>query len=122
MKALIIRDPWVGLILEGSKTWEMRSRATRIRGRIALARQGSGLLVGTAELVEVRPPLTIEELLCTRHLHGIPLEQAHAVAADGWLVPWVLAGVRRFEVPLPYAHPRGAVTWVNVPDLSCPTA
>lgn len=116
MKALVIREPWIGLILEGHKTWEMRSRPTKIRGRIALARQGSGLLVGTAELVEVRAPLTIEELMCTQQLHGIPPGQAHAVAADGWLVPWVLADVRRFAQPVPYAHPRGAVTWVNVPD------
>lgn len=117
MKALVIREPWIGLILEGHKTWEMRSRPTKIRGRIALAHQGTGLLVGTAELVEVRAPLTIEGLMRTRHLHGIPLEQARAVAADGWLVPWVLADVRRFAQPAPYAHPRGAVTWVNVSDL-----
>lgn len=116
MKALIIRDPWVGLILEGSKTWETRSRATRIRGRIALARQGTGLLVGTAELVDVLAPLTLDDLLRTQHLHGIPAERAPAVAADGWLTPWVLANVQRFETPVPYAHPRGAVTWVNVPQ------
>lgn len=48
MDALVIAEPWIGLILDGSKTWEMRSRATRKRGRIALIRKGSGQVVGVA--------------------------------------------------------------------------
>lgn len=116
MNALIIRAPWVDLILEGRKTWELRSRATNVRGRIALARQGTGLLVATAEIAEVRARLTLEELLQAPDLHGVPPEQAHAIAAKGWLTPWVLADIRRFAAPVPYAHPRGAVTWVHVPD------
>ncbi len=36
MKALVIRSPWIDLILAGSKTWEMRTKPTSIRGRVAL--------------------------------------------------------------------------------------
>ena len=36
MKALIVREPWIDLILDGHKTWELRTQPTSIRGRIAL--------------------------------------------------------------------------------------
>ena len=49
-RALIIRQPWIGKILDGSKTWEMRGRPTSIRGRIGLIEQGSGMIVGEATL------------------------------------------------------------------------
>ena len=52
MKGLVIRSPWIDHILAGKKTWEMRTRATSTRGRIALIKAGSGLIYGTAELVE----------------------------------------------------------------------
>jgi hypothetical protein len=51
MKGLIIKEPWISLILSRKKTWELRSRDTRVRGRIALIRKGSGTVIGVAELV-----------------------------------------------------------------------
>lgn len=52
MKGLIIDEPWIGLILLGNKTWEMRKTACHHRGRIALIRKGSGRIVGTVDLVD----------------------------------------------------------------------
>ena len=49
-RALIIKKPWIDLILDGEKTWEMRSRKTKITGWIGLIEQGSGLIVGRAFL------------------------------------------------------------------------
>lgn len=57
MKGLIIDQPWIGLILSGKKTWEMRKTACHHRGRIALIRKGSGQVVGTADIVNSFPPL-----------------------------------------------------------------
>ena len=51
-KGLIIDEPWISMILRGSKTWEMRKTITKIRGPIALIRKGSKQVVGTADLVE----------------------------------------------------------------------
>lgn len=51
MRALIIREPWIELILSGRKTWEIRGTATSVRGRIGLIRARSGLIVGTPEFV-----------------------------------------------------------------------
>ncbi len=49
-KGLIIDSPHIERILSGAKTWEMRSSKTAQRGRIALIRKGSGLVVGTVEV------------------------------------------------------------------------
>ncbi|MGL1404420.1 ASCH domain-containing protein [Vibrio parahaemolyticus] len=62
-RALIIRKPWIHLILAGLKTWEMRSTKTKIRGTIALIEQGTGLIVGLANLTDSLEPLSHAELL-----------------------------------------------------------
>ncbi len=114
MKLLLIRSPWIDLILEGAKTWEMRSRPTRIRGRIALARAGSGMIVATADLVDCLPVLTEQGLRENRGRHGIPEDRFEEVIANGWTTPWVLANIRPLATPSPYRHPNGAVTWVDI--------
>lgn len=117
MKGLVIRSPWIDLILTGNKTWEMRTRPTSIRGRIALIKAGSGLIVGTAELVECLPALTHERMTETQHYHAIPEAQIEGAMKNSWTTPWVLDDVVRMESPLPYVHPSGAVTWVELPEL-----
>ena len=59
MKGLIIDEPWIGFILSGRKTWEMRSRNTQIRGRIGLIRKGSKMVVGVADLVDTVRDLSL---------------------------------------------------------------
>jgi hypothetical protein len=58
MKALIVREPWIDLILDGHKTWELRTRPTSIRGQIALIRQGSGQIEGVVNLADVLPRMS----------------------------------------------------------------
>lgn len=114
MKGLIVKPPWIDLILDGAKSWEIRGRATTIRGPIALIASGSGLVWGLVEVIDSFP-LTPKVYYQGEALHRIPdpatrplpYPQSHA---------WVLAHPRRFRVPQPYRHPRGAVIWVNLPD------
>ncbi|ANC90827.2 hypothetical protein A6A40_02310 [Azospirillum humicireducens] len=115
MKGLVIREPWIDLILSGSKTWEMRSKPTLVRGQIALIRKGSGMVCGVAELVACHSALDRDGLTATGDRHGIGANQIADVLAAGWVVPWELAQVRRLPKPVPYRHPSGAVTWVNLP-------
>jgi len=117
MKGLVIRSPWIDHILAGNKTWEMRTRATSIRGRIALIKAGSGLIYGTAELVECKPSLDLEQLRATQAFHAIPVSGIEDAFANRWTTPWVLRDVRRFARPVPYTHPSGAVTWVDLPTF-----
>ena len=119
MKALVVDEPWIGKLLRGEKTWEMRKSTCRIRGQIALIRKGSGQVVGVADLVDSRPPLaSLEEYAAAEKFHGIPPSRQTQAYTDGWRTPWVLANVRRLAQSVPYSHPNGAVIWVNLaPDV-----
>lgn len=108
-RSLIVRNPWIDLILHGQKTWEMRSRLTNIRGRIGLIWQGSGLIVGECNLVDCLSPISAFETSDYYDFHRI---EDFELIVD-WPVPWVLEGAKRYDTPIPYIHPRGAVTWVN---------
>lgn len=112
MHALIIREPWIGLILAGRKTWEMRSSGTQIRGRIGLIRKGSGLVVGVADLVESLPPLDAAQFADARNRHQVPPENEADALGGGWVHPWVLADARALPRPVPAGQKPGQVIWV----------
>lgn len=113
MRGLVIREPWIGKILSGGKTWEMRSQATKVRGEIALIRQGTGLVVGTARLIDSRPPLSRENYMDYCDKHSIPVSMLDEVITNKWVYPWVLADVRRLPRSVPYRH-RGGVTFLTI--------
>ena len=114
-RALIIRQPHIGRILDGSKTWEMRSTKTKIRGRIALIEGGSGLIVGECELINSAEPLTAMEI----SIMGGAYYRLHRITDNDlltrWPCPWALRNAKRYDKPIPYKHPAGAVIWVNLP-------
>jgi hypothetical protein len=112
MHALIIREPWIELILRGKKTWEMRSTPTHIRGRVGLIRKGTGLVVGVAEITDCLAPLDGTLLAASRDRHGIPAEKDRDVLAAGWLHPWVLQSVTRLPRPVASGQKAGQVIWV----------
>ena len=112
MKGLVIDEPWIGLIVSGEKTWEMRSRNTLVRGRIALIRKGSKTVIGVADLVRTLPKLSRSELKASVGKHRVPESEIgkdfkHSTA-------WVLQRARPLREPVPYRHPAGAVIWVNL--------
>ncbi len=112
MKGLIIDEPWISLIISGQKTWEMRSRNTLVRGRIALIRKGSKTVIGTADLVRTLPKLSQSELKANVEKHRVPNSEISEVFK--YHTAWVLERARSLRQPLPYRHPAGAVIWVNL--------
>jgi hypothetical protein len=110
MKGLIIKSPWIDLILEGKKTWEIRGSNCKIRGKIALIKSGSGLIFGTVDLVDTKM-LGLEDFQQGRKFHCIsdtnvlPYPKTYA---------WILENPVLFDKPIPYQHPQGAVIWVNL--------
>jgi hypothetical protein len=112
MHGLIIREPWIGYILDGAKVWEMRTSPPPRHGRIALIRKGTGLVVGTAEIVDSLPPLDAATLAATRDRHCIPAVLDYEVIAAGWIYPWVLRDVRRLPQAVPSGQKPGQVIWV----------
>lgn len=117
MKALIVDEPWIGLILRGEKIWEMRKTGCSHRGPIALIRKGSGTVVGVAEVANSLPEIgSLDAYARAEPQHRIPPERQAQAFRDGWRTPWVLANVRVLPKPVPYRHPNGAVIWVNLDE------
>ncbi|MER9134736.1 ASCH domain-containing protein [Mesorhizobium sp. M0830] len=114
MKALIVREPWIDLILDGYKTWELRTQPTSIRGRIALIRKGSREIEGVVKLVDVLPQLSASGLADSIEFHSVPSSRLQEVTQAGWLTPWVLVDAHRFSAPVPFTRPSGPVTWVDL--------
>lgn len=109
-RALIVDKPWVDLILSGDKPWEMRSRSTNIRGRIGLIQKGSGLIVGEVDLVDCLEFSNQSALYARVDKHQV--EDFNLL--DKWNIAWVLENENRYEEPIPYDHPQGAVIWVRL--------
>jgi len=112
MKGLIIKKHWLDLILSGQKVWEIRGSNTKIRGVICLIESGTGEIKGTVELYDSHPVNAFDlkfykEKHCIQDLALIKYGRPHA---------WVMRNTKRFDNPIPYKHPRGAVIWVNLPD------
>jgi hypothetical protein len=98
-RGLVIKQPWVGMIADGKKIWEMRTRRTRLRGWIGLIEKGAGQVVGVA------------------YLKASPLAARGRKSFSGkYVFPWVMSRAIRLPKPVAYKHPHGAVTWVKFSD------
>ncbi len=110
MKGLIIKKPWIDYILDGKKTWEIRGCKTNIRGKIELIQSGSGLVVGSCNIIDCKE-LTLKEFSNNVDKHNIleiktlPYKRTYA---------WVISDAMRFDKPRKYKHPQGAIIWVNL--------
>lgn len=120
MRGLIVQTPWVDYLLDGTKTWEIRGSATRIRGRIALIRSGSGRVVGTIDLVDCLR-LTRDEYLQGEASHCIPAEQADVVRYKQ-IYAWVMYKPNPMKDPISYQHPQGAIIWVDLSHMQLLTS
>lgn len=116
-KGLIIDAPPIDRILAGTKTWEIRSSPTKVRGRVALIRKGTGMVVETAEIVGTVGPLNREKLLGNLELHQIAPDRIERGEVDKWRFGWVLQNAVKLVQPIRYTHPSGAVIWVNLDSL-----
>lgn len=113
-KGLVIKKQWLDLILSGNKTWEIRGSNTKIRSEIALIQSGSGQVIGKAELIHSRL-LTMEEYQSAENFHCIP-EELRKEAPYKKIYAWELRNAIRFNEPVHYKHPQGAVIWVNLSE------
>lgn len=112
MHGLIIREPWIGFILSGEKTWELRTTQAPRRGRIGLIRKGTGMVVGVADIIDSLPKLDAVSLPATRIQHRVPPDLDATVLKAGWLHPWVLGNIRNLSRPIVAEQRPGQVIWV----------
>ena len=110
-RALLVKNPWLNLILDGKKIWEIRDTNTKMRGEIQLALSGAGgRIVGQCHIVDsfAIDAGTLGEHVskhCIDNLAMITYRRPHA---------WVLSNVHRYETPVAYSHPQGAIKWVKL--------
>jgi hypothetical protein len=108
-RGLIIKKEWLDRIFDNGKVWEMRSRTTKIRGRISLIESGSGFIVGDVTLTDCFRPTNFAICACksNHQIEDIRLFKK-------WPYSWVLEKAKRYDKPIPYRHPQGAVIWVKL--------
>ncbi len=108
-KGLIIKKYWLDKIFDEGKVWEMRSTRTNITGKIGLIESGTGLIVGEAKLLGCfHMPIEPNDRYFSKH----KVEDTELLKK--WKYAWVLSKVKRYDKPIPYKHPQGAVIWVNL--------
>ena len=110
-KGLIIKEPWISMILAGEKTMEMRKTKTNIRGRIALLNKG--FIRGFATLYRCDGPLSYQELVSRGNEHRIPDERIGTIDYP-YKYGWMLTDEENLLSPIKYVHPHGAQIWVNL--------
>lgn len=118
-RGLVIRQPWIDRILSGDKQWELRGKPTQVRGPIALIQGGSCTVVGTARVAQVIGPLDPEALRTAADEGKIGADEA-ATQDYPQTYAWVLEDVQALPQPVPYRHPRGAITWVRLEGAVAP--
>lgn len=109
-RGLCIKKEPLDRILGGTKTWEIRGKATAKSGPIALIESGSGEVVGVCEIVGVVGPLSLAELQRNARKAGFRADSLEYQTTYAW----VLRKARRLRKPIPYRHPLGAVIWVKL--------
>eukprot|EP00438_Fugacium_kawagutii_P026720 Skav228686 [mRNA] locus=scaffold2247:153627:154091:- [translate_table: standard] len=125
---LLVRAPWARKLVSGEKQWELRSKPTMKRGRIAIGQTGERVVVGEAAIVDCRlvavrdsgdgngqwkPTASGEWLgsLDSRRLHG-------GVDFEKWpknwkkVYAWIMSSACQYQKPVPYRHVNGCQTWI----------
>jgi len=129
IRVLAVRQPWASLIVEGLKTIEVRSKPTNIRERVAIYASRNynredflklrenpnyimrswdfGKILGTVEIVASSGCNDEVEYALNKREHSAPDEYFN----EGKTYFWHLRRPVKFETPIPYKPPKGAVVW-----------
>lgn len=106
--ALCIKPPFAQLVVEGHKTWEIRSFRTQKREKIAIAMSGSRTLIGEVDIVDC---ICLDEDLLRNSFSKHRVRDLSCFLGRQ-LFAWVLKSPKQYSPPKPYEHPPGAISWV----------
>lgn len=109
-RVLTIKPQWLRLILEGKKTWEIRSNDLKQLGPVHLSPSGTNDIVATCEIsqcVRLTPGIFYDSIAKHRlsELGEVKYKNPYA---------WVLTNVKRVDPPLVYKHKIGAVIFTRL--------
>ncbi len=120
-RLLVVAEPWASLLVDGKKTWELRTTSTKIRGPIGIVAKGTGTIIGAVDLIGLHGPFTRSEIVPYEHFHRVPASSTSTYSGPKGLYAWEVTGAARFDQPVPYRHPQGAVIWVLLdPKIEVP--
>lgn len=111
MDGLIVKQPYADMIIDGTKTWELRNRSpprNKLGADILLLSRCFAL--GVIRIVKDTGPLDADELGRTDALHRSGIDWPDCMSTTH---AWEVEVVERFEAPKRYAHPNGAQIWVK---------
>ncbi|MGD0204269.1 MAG: ASCH domain-containing protein [Candidatus Bathyarchaeia archaeon] len=111
MRCLKIDNKWVNLILNGTKTWEIRRRNTTIREQIALGNKKTKRSVGYVRIVD-SIEMTVKELKKHNDKHQANDFLDKYANGRERLFAWILHDVRVEQKPKPYSHSTGS--WCRI--------
>jgi hypothetical protein len=107
MRCLKMDDKWVNLVLSGKKVWEIRTRGTNIRERIALGNTKTKCCAGYVTIVD-SVEITVAELLKYNDKHQAnDFLKQYAKNSDS-LFAWFLKDIEIELNPKPYTYSTGA--------------
>ena len=111
MRCLKIDEKWINLILNGSKTWEIRRNNTKIREQIALGNKDIKRVVGYAKIVDSFER-AVEDLKKQNDKHQAnDFLDKYANGRES-LFAWVLEDIEVEPNPRPYSYSTGS--WCKV--------
>ncbi|MHA1617462.1 MAG: ASCH domain-containing protein [Candidatus Njordarchaeales archaeon] len=111
-KGLIVREPYASMIVKGVKKWEIRSQRTKIRGQIAIVSKKR--ILGSVELVGVKGPFSVDELMRYYPYHKADRETLNKISRGKPLYAWRLDNPVEFKEPITINIPPGPVIWVDI--------
>ena len=107
MRCLKIDDKWISLILNGTKTWEIRRRNTKIRERIALGNTKTKRVVGYATIIE-SVKITVVELKKHNEKHQANDFLCNYARGRKTLFAWVFKDIEVEKKPKVYSYSTGS--------------
>lgn len=129
MDGLIIKPEWLKQIYEPvtpytePKTWEIRGNKTSKRGRIYLLESGSGLVTGETTIIDCVKINDVETWLANKDKHQVDEVAYGPLKMNGFAYAWskyngkiyayVLKDTVKYETPIKYNKPKGAIIWVK---------
>jgi hypothetical protein len=107
MRCLKIADRWVNLIINGTKTWEIRRKNTIIRERIALGNTKIRRVVGYATIVD-SIGMSVAELKKHNDMHQANDFLEKYANGTKTLFAWVLEDIEADAKPKSYSYSTGS--------------
>mgnify|MGYP000389064567 CR=1 FL=1 len=113
IRGLIVRWPYVEMLAEGTKKWEIRKANTKFRGVVAFLSRG--WLYGFAELTDSFE-MSVTELRRYGRLHRANDVLEEYASDRDTLYVWVFRRPLKLPRPVKVTYARGARIWVQLEE------